>query len=302
VYDASDPRSALAGAPPGKAPTSTEFAAAQYALFYEQPPQIADAHGRTWIARGQNFLIVHTEANAGAVLRRDAQPDEYAVIIPDRETRVEITTAAGTATVPGYSVAFVPPGASAIRLPAKGRIVRLFTPKARDLAALASNADAFTGPHPTVPAFEPWPEPPGGLRLKWYSLDVPPQPGRFGRIFRCTTFMVNYLEPRIGKRDETKVSPHHHDDFEQGSLALDGSFVHHIRWPWTTNMTMWRGDEHMFCGSPSVCVIPPPTLHTTVSQDPGFNQLVDIFAPPRMDFSSKPGWVLNEADYPMPPG
>ena len=41
-------------------------------------------------------------------------------------------------------------------------------------------------------------------------------------------------------------------------------------------------------------------LHTTQDLGEGTTWLVDVFGPPRMDFSSREGFVLNAADYPMP--
>ena len=299
MYAKSDPRASLATST-GEMPS--RFAGAEYGHFNASKPQIETADAKTWVSRGQNLIIAHTQGQQGASLVRENQPDEYGIILPDPGEGVEITTPQGTTQVPGYSIAFIPAGQSTIRLKGACTVVRIFSPRTTDIAALAENRDAFIGPHPTVPEFAAWPEPPDGPKVRFYSLDVPAQPGRFGRIFRCTTMMINYLEPRNGPRAKTQVSPHHHDDFEQCSLALSGEFTHHLRWPWTTDMTVWRQDEHVVCGSPSICIIPPPVIHTTTAEGAGINQLVDIFAPPRFDFSAKPGWVLNEEDYPLQPG
>jgi hypothetical protein len=299
MYDKSDPRSGLAPAAVG-APVWTSYPPPEYSRFYETAPQESFPGGRTWLTRGQNGIVAYSEVEAGARFDRKGQVDEWVLLLPDAAASATVTAGGDTRTVEGYSVTFVPPGDSTVVMKEGGRVVRLFTTRSGDLAEKCPNASAHAAPHENIPPFAPWPVPPDGYRIRTHSLDVPDEPGRFGRIWRCTTFMVNYLAPQVGPRDVTKLSPHHHDDFEQYSLALQGSFIHHMRWPWTPNMKMWRQDEHEFCGTPSVAVIPPPAIHTTRGMDPGVNQLVDIFSPPRIDFSMKPGWVLNADDYPMP--
>jgi hypothetical protein len=300
MYETDDPRSRLATATAAPVPTSTAFGASTYARFYKSPPQSEDGLQKTWVSRGQNFVVAYSEAKPGAIFERSGQIDEYSLLLPEAETAVTVEAKGETKEIKGYSLTFIPAGASKVTVTAGGPVIRLITTQNKDVAALASNPEKYAGVHPQIPDFRAWPDPVGGFKIRTYSLDVPDEPGRFGKLFRCTTFMVNVFPP-AGPRDPSKLSPHHHDDFEQCSLATAGTYVHHLRWPWTANLADWQADEHEECGSPSVAIIPPRVIHTSASIDPGTNLLVDIFSPPRIDFSNMAGWVLNADEYPMPP-
>ena len=296
MYDKSDPRAGLQAG----AAAATEFAGAEYARFYDLPPQEQSEQLKAWIARGQNFVAVYIEAKEGAIFARESQPDEYVVLVPDPSGAAHVHWGERTYELPGASITFVPMGKSQVAFAKAGRYLLLFSSQSKDLAAASANAESYASPHPNIPAWERWPDPVDGWKVRTYSLDVADEPGRFGRIWRCTTFMVNFLPAQVGPRDVTKLSPHSHDSFEQGSFALDGAFTHHIRWPWTPNLHAWRPDDHELCAAPSIAVIPPPAIHTSRGMAEKINQLIDIFAPPRVDFSLKDGWVLNAVDYPMP--
>jgi hypothetical protein len=299
LYDLADPRASLASA--GSAlPEATEYAGAEYGRFDRDPPVDAGPQGRSWYLRAQNFILNHVEAEAGGRFDRVCQPDEYALILPDPDMAVEVRCGVETIEVGGGSVAFVPAGDSSILAMRAGRIVRLITCLSADLLAKCSNAQSYKTAHPNIPPFKPWPASPSGSRIRTYPLEVAPMPGRFGSIHRCSTFMINAIERYEGPRDARRLSPHQHDDFEQCSFAAEGSFIHYVRWPWTPNLEQWRDDEHEHCASPSAIVIPPRAIHTSRGMSLGMNRLIDIFCPPRIDFSMKPGWVLNAADYPMP--
>jgi hypothetical protein len=280
--------------------TAEAFGSAQYARFYETEPQIDRAAGQTWLVRGQNFVIAYTKATPGAIFPRTNQPDEYVVFLYDRDGGATITWGGETIDVPGYSVVVVPPGDSVVTLPNGGTMVRMLTSRATDLTALCPNREDYADPAPNVAPFQAWPEPPAGWKVRAYSLDIEASPDRFGRLFRCTTFMFNFLPNPNGPKDVDKLTPHSHKDFEQCSLVLHGGYIHHLRWPWTPNLRIWREDQHEFVLHPSVTVIPPLVTHTSHPVGLGFNAMLDIFCPPRVDFSERPGWVLNADEYPMP--
>lgn len=299
AYDPSDARSTMPTTP-SRVPSATEFSPAEYVRFYAEPPVIEDERRRTWYARGQHFVVEYSEIDGEVVLEREGHPDEYMLIMPDGGTSAEARTSDETIRMPGRSLAIIPPGDSTLTVRGAGRVIRLFSSRTTDLALLASNAGSYREDHLNLAPLEYWPGPVGGFRLRIYDLSLPTLESPPFRLYRSTNLMVNFFDPSDGPRDTERLSPHSHDDFEQCSLVLAGEFVHHIRWPWTTRLDAWRDDEHEFCAAPSVTVIPAQAVHTSQGIASGQNQLIDIFAPPRADFSAKDGWVLNADDYPMP--
>lgn len=272
------------------------------ARFYEAEPSWKEDDGtRHWVVRGANFVVVASHAAPDAVMTRSAssQQDEYMVLLPEG-TSATLRGAGGSQESGGDSLFIVPPGESELHAGAGGWLYRVFSSRAGDLANRASNAQDYERGAPDVSPLEDWPEPAGGYRLRHYALADHARADTTMRLFRSRNLMINIFLRGKAPRDVGKMTPHSHADFEQGSLALCGSYVHHLRYPWTPDLRAWREDEHGLIGAPSLIVIPPKVIHTSQSVGEPPMQLVDIFSPPRDDFSLKPGLVCNAVEYPLP--
>jgi hypothetical protein len=276
---------------------TTDIAVPQYVDFAHQPATTSTATGTpVWLVRGQNFTLEYCVTAAGEQLTHRAEV-EHVLLVLDDDAPVTVATEQEQAEVTGPAFVTVPPGSSRVTTRAPARLVRLFDIREADVADTAANAGAYAEAHPRVARLTSCAESAGPPRLRVHRLaNHPPDGNRFGTVFRSSSFMVNFLDPQVGPRDPDQLSPHHHDDFEQCSLAVDGEWVHHIRTPWGPRRSQWRADEHRAIGSPSVAIIPPPTVHTSEAVGAGVNRLLDIFCPPRADFARR-GWVLNADDY-----
>lgn len=295
MFDDADPRKSLARTV--EQSFSGPFCGPQIGQFTQTDPQEQGDGWQAWIMRATNIVVRLVTLDGEAEFFRRGHIDEYMVFSTNPDVRFSIETASGQVVDhPGNHLFIVPPGDSRVKVTGKGTVSFVFTARSADLVAQCSNPEVPN--NPAIPPFQQWPDPVGGYRLRAYDLDVPDTPGRFGRLFRSTTMMVNILPRFTAPRDVSKVSPHYHSSFEQVSMTLEGDFEHFLRWPWTPDMTDWREDMHIQCASPSITVLPPPAIHTTLWVS-NASQIVDIFSPPRMDFSLKDGWVLNAADYPV---
>ena len=269
-----------------------------FVSFDSGEPQTIEGDGTpTWIARGANFVVAISRVGEGSILVQEAVPDESMLLLSP-SVGVTISVGESEETIEDEALVIIPPGSARLVAHAPGHVVRIFSSAATGFGERAGNAEAYAHVDDVAP-LEYWPEPPGGYRLRVYRLRDHSEDVGFGRIFRSTNLMINVFEPSVGPRDLSRLSPHEHADFEQGSLTLGGDFVHYLRTPWGPDRAQWRADEHQTCSGNTLMVIPPRMIHTTSWSSAGA-RLVDIFAPPRVDFSLKPGWVRNAADYPTP--
>ncbi len=280
---------------------------ASRSVFSEQEPQQVGKDGlsRTWITRGGNMAVCVSEVEAGAVLTWQNNPEEHMLIIPPRGAAMEVETGGESILAEPDSLTILPPSSGRLIARNAGRIARIFSKAATNVMALAINNDVYADGAPELAPVDLWPEPIGGFRIRHYPLAqyFDPEGDRIQpRCFRSTNMMVNLFGHFFTRRGTTELSPHWHDDFEQASLCLDGAWIHHIRYNWGADLSAWMPDDHSVTPTPSVVVIPARAIHTSrdVGADGPESSLYDIFCPPRMDFASKPGFVLNEDDYPLP--
>ncbi|HEY4165936.1 MAG TPA: hypothetical protein VGM96_04145 [Reyranella sp.] len=276
-------------------------------VYHDIKPQVTDPAGkaRTWITRGGNFAVTYSEVEPGAVLERTDNPEEYMVILPPDGTTATIEAGGKTIEAGADSLTIVPPGPSKITATTKGVIARIFSKASSDIMQLASNNAVYADGGKELAPPDLWPAPHDGYKLRHYRLGdyADPKGDRIQpRCFRSTNMMVNLFVYYKTRRDTKALSPHWHDDFEQASLTLSGNWVHHLRYNWGSDLADWKQDDHGTMATPSVIIIPARAIHT--SQDVGEpgpdSSLYDIFCPPRMDFAGKKGFVINEAEYPLP--
>jgi hypothetical protein len=225
------------------------------------------------------------------------------VIIAPGGASARIEAGGRTVDAQPDSLTIVPPGASTITATSAGILTRIFSKASADIVAQAWNHDAYADGAPELAPPDLWPEPYDGYRLRHYPLAQYAkadgdriQP----RVFRSTNMMVNLFVHYKTRRETDKLSPHWHDDFEQASLCLNGRWVHHMRYNWGPDLKRWLPDDHGEMGTPSVIIIPATAVHTSRDIGPEESSLYDIFCPPRLDFASKKGFVINEDEYPLP--
>jgi hypothetical protein len=253
--------------------------------------RLAGATHSTVAAASQNFLLQWLE---GADASTSFSSHEETIVILASGT-AWLSGGAWNVSMTGPAVAIVPAGRSELTLE-NGTAVVLATERSdldkthalnaplQEDGRVAAVGSAMTRAEPLAAAEV----------INVVDLLPPPDNGRL-RFLQSATMSINFVL-YDGPRGSDALSPHAHTDIEQGTLALAGDYVHHLRTPWGRSAADWRDDVHLPAGPGTLLLIPPELVHTTEGVGTGQHMLIDIFAPPRRDFIAK-GWMANAADY-----
>ena len=253
----------------------------------------AGSASRRVLLRSEAFCVERLRLAPG---ERDsiASEEEFFLLAPSRAPSLVSLECGGDHHV-SHSVVILPPGrhdVAAIR--DEVELFVIATTRTDISMDSAANADRYIVPNERVkPVGQPFLRLGGEASVQIYPIDETPFPEGNPRLkfFQTKTMSINWVEYE-GGRDRTSLSPHSHADFEQGSLAIMGSFIHHLREPWGKNADLWREDEHLEAPPGTLLVVPPGIVHTTEGVGEARHILIDIFAPPRSDFLAK-GWMHN---------
>lgn len=282
--------------PPKTTSPSSGVRPRSFAAFADHPA-LTIAGNRHRRMRAQNFIVEWVEAGTEAFeVESTAEmllvfPDAGAVIVPAGQG------ASVPVSRPG-SVCVLAAGRSSIRLTAPGTCAVIASDRPDIDPATVLNEDAYAEPDARIkPTGRPFRRKPGAPLVQVFEMATVPAPADNPRLkmLQTDTLSINWVEYH-GVRDRTALSPHSHSDLEQGSLALAGNFIHHLRVNWGKDANLWRDDEHLAAPSPSLAVVPVELVHTTEGVGDGHHLLIDLFSPPREDFIAR-GWVHNAGDY-----
>ena len=175
-------------------------------------PDVVSARGtRSWYVRSQNCCVVFSLAQAGDALVPGDQPDEYVLLFPSADASAVVT--AGDHRGRGGR-------RSRWRSCRRARARSPSRPAVRSYGCSRTRRRIWPAPLPQRrgvrrrrperrPVRRRGPTRPAGRRIRVYPLaDIPEDPGRFGRLLRCSTIMVNYFYPDDRPRDpKAAVAP-----------------------------------------------------------------------------------------------
>ena len=205
-------------------------------------------------------MVSYSALDKGGSVVVTGAEDEYMTLLV--EGAIEVSASGETASARGDAVVIVPPGDSRVVASEPSVVCRIFAPPTPELLAKCPNDGTYAEPHENVAAFERWPMPADGYKLRVYEYASMPEGVR--KIFRSRNIMVNWQgHPGGPARDLKKFTPHSHTDFEQGSVELWGEYVHHLRYPWGPDSTAWRPDERIEVDGPGMTVMPVNVIHTS---------------------------------------